>query len=98
LICAWCPANEPERRTLALLCQELGLDPVRDSHELESTGAKKRHCKSVLDRLESDGRSAWDGFTGMTARDLEAEGEHNGLTDFIREVRAELHRRLGAAR
>lgn len=97
LICSWCPANEPERRTLALLRQELGLDPVRASHDLESTGAKKRHCKSVLGRLESDGRSAWDAFAGMTARDLEAEGEHNGLTDFIREVRAELHRRLGAA-
>lgn len=96
LVCAWLPANDSERAAHQSVRQDLGFDPILRSHELTSTSdSSRKDAKQVLDQLAGSADRAEERFSLRPLADLEQVGAANGLTSFLRELRAVLRRLLG---
>lgn len=96
LVCAWLPADDSERDAHRAVRQDLGFDPIAHAHELTSTSdSSRKDAKKVLEQLAGAAASAVARFHQRPLADLEQVGGANGLTSFLRELRAVLRRFLG---
>lgn len=94
------PQTDQEREALARLTRELGFSPVKDSHRLHAArDHEPRSVKRVLEVLTSGEQERAQQCWRLTSlATLEERGEHNGLRDFLKELREVLLPRVGAAR
>ena len=89
-ICGFFPATEPERNRVAAVCADIHFDPTTQSDCLVSTtDDSPKDAKRVLDRLtDGDAHRAGECLRAPTLDHLRARGTRNGLTRFLRELRA----------
>lgn len=98
LVSAWQPETDAEREALAAQKQRLGFDPVRDSHQLTSTGDGPRDSKKVLQGLAGGVEPAERRFRSRSLAELAVAGAGNGIASYLAEVRSRLRERLGSGR
>lgn len=98
LICAWSANDERQRACLAELCQELGFDPVAESHRLTSTSLSHKDAKNILRRLDAVGPGTESVFNASDLPTLRQRGEQNGLASYLRELDEKVAPRLGEHR
>jgi len=95
LICAVSPDSGIQGDRLARLRQDIGFDPLPNSHRLTSTSASPRDAKRVLQVIESCGVDAASAFRGRSTEDLRVRGEHNGLRAYLDDLSQSLRPHLG---
>jgi hypothetical protein len=86
------PANDEEQRRLDELRTDLGFRPNHESHRLDSNDEGAKHSPKRVLRILTDAdadreASCWRDTSLQT---LHERGEHNGLRDFLVEIREHL--------
>ena len=92
LLAAYQPGDEHDAARLGKLRRELGFDPCTASHELTaSDDSAKRSAKRVLRALcGDDPDEAEAGLDAIALEMLRERGQHNGLAEYLAEIKARL--------
>jgi len=95
LICTWAPHDELGQRCLAELRQELGFDPVAESHRLTSTSPSRKDAKDIRGRFDAVGPDTASVFEASDVATQRQRGAQNGLASYLRELDQKVAPRLG---